>query len=307
MVGPLLTAGALGVDLFFVLSGFVIAYTYLDQLGPALRAGATARFVWARACRLWPAYALVFHLFGLWLAARLYFGSDDQIAFQAMQPVLSVGEYLAAAVHGAAVGQPAFRRRLLGGLHLVDQCRVAGLPAVPGGRARVLPAAHAAGRGARRARRGGDDPDGLGLPVHRQPVLRLELAGPHPERLRRRGAGLPGGAPAARLRPDPVRPGADRRVGAGGGAAGADRRRPAGRRAARARPRRRGARAVPAAGRGAGGGRPGTGAGAVRARGRCTAGASPTACTWCTSRCWSCTGWPCRSSTRSARTPGWPT
>jgi peptidoglycan/LPS O-acetylase OafA/YrhL len=94
VLGPLVTAGALGVDLFFVLSGFVIAHTYLDRLGPALRIGATARFVWARASRIWPAYALVFHLFGIWVVARLVWGSDDRIAFQAVQPVVSLSEYL---------------------------------------------------------------------------------------------------------------------------------------------------------------------------------------------------------------------
>ena len=94
LLGPLITAGALGVDLFFVISGFVIAYTYLDLLGPALRMRTTGRFVWARICRLWPAYVLVFHLFGVWLVARWYFGSDGDIAFQAVQPVLSVGEYV---------------------------------------------------------------------------------------------------------------------------------------------------------------------------------------------------------------------
>jgi peptidoglycan/LPS O-acetylase OafA/YrhL len=94
VLGPLITSGALGVDLFFVLSGFVITYTYLDALGPALRVRATARFVWARACRVWPAYAVVFHLFGLWLVARTVFGSDSDIAFQAVQPVLGLGEYV---------------------------------------------------------------------------------------------------------------------------------------------------------------------------------------------------------------------
>jgi peptidoglycan/LPS O-acetylase OafA/YrhL len=94
VLGPLITSGALGVDLFFVLSGFVIAYTYLEQLGRAPRAGATARFVWARISRTWPVYALVLHLFGLVLVVRLVFGSDDQIAFQAVQPVVSGGEWL---------------------------------------------------------------------------------------------------------------------------------------------------------------------------------------------------------------------
>lgn len=94
VLGPLVSAGALGVDLFFVLSGFVIAYTYLDQLGPALRVRATGQFVWARVCRMWPVYALVFHVFGVWLVARSVFGSDGDIAFQSTQPQLDAGQYV---------------------------------------------------------------------------------------------------------------------------------------------------------------------------------------------------------------------
>ncbi|MGI5126750.1 acyltransferase family protein [Pseudonocardia sp. CA-107938] len=95
VLGPLITSGALGVDLFFVLSGFVIAHTYLDRLGPSLQLGPTARFVWARACRIWPAYVLVFNLFGIWLVARLVFGHDGDIAFQAVQPEVNLGQWVA--------------------------------------------------------------------------------------------------------------------------------------------------------------------------------------------------------------------
>jgi peptidoglycan/LPS O-acetylase OafA/YrhL len=85
---PVVTTGAMGVDLFFVLSGFVIAYTYLDKLGPALSAGVTGRFYWARICRIWPVYALVTTLFvGFLLFKRWYWGVDSP-AYQSVQPTL---------------------------------------------------------------------------------------------------------------------------------------------------------------------------------------------------------------------------
>ena len=93
LLGPLITQGALGVDLFFVISGFVIAHTHLDRLGPALRASTAARFVWARLCRMWPLYLVVLHVFGLWLVAKLVWGHGGAIAFQAVQPVVSLREW----------------------------------------------------------------------------------------------------------------------------------------------------------------------------------------------------------------------
>ncbi len=97
-VRPLVVSGALGVDLFFVLSGFVIAHTYLHALGQRQRTRErlreTASFLWARVSRIWPAYVLVTTVFGLWLAARLRIAGTPDVAFQAVQPTVDVRHWL---------------------------------------------------------------------------------------------------------------------------------------------------------------------------------------------------------------------
>ncbi len=58
-VAPLAWAGVRGVDLFFMLSGFVLALNYMDRLGSRLEVPATLRFLWLRLARIWPLYLLV--------------------------------------------------------------------------------------------------------------------------------------------------------------------------------------------------------------------------------------------------------
>ena len=54
-------AGYLGVDLFFPLSGFVLAYTYADRLG-SFSWRASADFVRNRFARVWPVHVLTLNL-----------------------------------------------------------------------------------------------------------------------------------------------------------------------------------------------------------------------------------------------------
>jgi len=52
---PLASSGYLAVDLFFALSGFVIAHSYDERLGTNLSA---MRFIFLRAIRFWPLYVI---------------------------------------------------------------------------------------------------------------------------------------------------------------------------------------------------------------------------------------------------------
>ena len=72
--GPLLDAGAAGVDLFFILSGFVLAWNYLQRMGVSFSTRATAHFLWLRLSRVWPVYLVTMHLAALWIITTLYIG-----------------------------------------------------------------------------------------------------------------------------------------------------------------------------------------------------------------------------------------
>jgi len=86
-VAPLLNAGAQGVDLFFILSGFVLTWNYLDTMGQSWSLRGTVRFLWLRLARVWPVYLVTLHLAALWVVFTFYVGhipTEDTSAFNAV-------------------------------------------------------------------------------------------------------------------------------------------------------------------------------------------------------------------------------
>jgi peptidoglycan/LPS O-acetylase OafA/YrhL len=71
---PVLDCGAQGVDLFFILSGFVLTWNYLDRMGESWSTKATLHFLWLRLARVWPLYLVTMHLAALWIIFTLNVG-----------------------------------------------------------------------------------------------------------------------------------------------------------------------------------------------------------------------------------------
>ena len=74
-LAPLLNAGAQGVDLFFILSGFVLTWNYIDRMGQAFSLRATLHFLWLRLSRVFPIYLVTMHIAALWIIFTLHVGT----------------------------------------------------------------------------------------------------------------------------------------------------------------------------------------------------------------------------------------
>lgn len=73
-LAPVLNCGAQGVDLFFILSGFVLTWNYLDRMGRSWSTRETLHFLWLRLARVWPVYLVTMHLAALLVIGSLHVG-----------------------------------------------------------------------------------------------------------------------------------------------------------------------------------------------------------------------------------------
>lgn len=106
VIGPVLAHGELGVDLFFALSGYVLALNYGERMGLRLDRNATVKFWWARLARVWPAYVFMLVFAAVWHGLLLARQSDDPVDVRDY----SVGSFLRQLTLVVQWTEPGFER-----------------------------------------------------------------------------------------------------------------------------------------------------------------------------------------------------
>lgn len=76
VLDPIMSVGFLGVDLFFALSGFVIAHRYLEDMGSSLRLVAVRDFLVLRFARLYPVHLFMIVVLAVYVAVTSRTGND---------------------------------------------------------------------------------------------------------------------------------------------------------------------------------------------------------------------------------------
>lgn len=72
LLAPLMNVGYLGVDLFFILSGFILTVTHLETMNQRFDWRKSLGFLWLRLGRVWPLTAFVLMLFGSYFVVMLW-------------------------------------------------------------------------------------------------------------------------------------------------------------------------------------------------------------------------------------------
>ncbi|MBO0676110.1 acyltransferase [Mycolicibacterium sp. S2-37] len=113
-LAPVLDCGAQGVDLFFILSGFVLTWTYLDRMGHRWSTQTTLRFLWLRLARVWPVYLVTMHLAAVWIIFTLNVGhvpseaADQLTAVSYLRQILLVQLWFQPFFDGSSWDGPAW-------------------------------------------------------------------------------------------------------------------------------------------------------------------------------------------------------
>lgn len=80
LLAPLMNVGYLGVDVFFILSGFILTITHLDAMNDRYDWREALGFLWLRIGRIWPLTAFALLLYGSYFAVMLLATGDQSWA-----------------------------------------------------------------------------------------------------------------------------------------------------------------------------------------------------------------------------------